>query len=90
MITSCPRESRSVPSVSGASMAWPPGLSVIDSTSMRASSASVRAFSTSARLRSAVTTPRAVTSSTAIENEPGTFRHSRNGVDVKLEPLPPE
>src|SRR5437588_487826 len=44
MITSCPRESRSVPSVSGASMACPPGLSVIDRTSIRGLSASARAF----------------------------------------------
>ena len=34
MITSCPRETRSVPSVSGASIACPPGLSVIESTSI--------------------------------------------------------
>ena len=40
MITSLPRERRSVPSVSGESIACPPGLSVIESTSMRGSAAS--------------------------------------------------
>ena len=40
MITSCPRETRSVPSASGESIAWPPGLSVIESTSILGSAAS--------------------------------------------------
>src|ERR1700745_324044 len=56
---------------------------------MRGSAASVRALSTSARPRSAVTRPRAVTSSTAMVNPPGVSRHLRNGVDVKLGSLPP-
>ena len=39
MITSCPREIRSVPSASGDSIACPPGLSVIERTSIRGSAA---------------------------------------------------
>ena len=50
MITSWPRETRSVPSVSGASIACPPGLSVIESTSTRGSAASSRASSSTWRL----------------------------------------
>ena len=50
MITSWPRETRSVPSVSGESIAFPPGLSVIESTSMRGSAASSRAISITWRL----------------------------------------
>jgi hypothetical protein len=62
MITSWPRETRSVPNVSGANIACPPGLSVIEITSMRGSAASSCAMSIVARLVLAVTIPRLVTS----------------------------
>ena len=71
MITSCPREIMSVPSASGENIALPPGLSVIDSTSMRGSSASSRARSSTPPLPFAETSPRLVTISVATTKEPG-------------------
>ena len=82
MITSWPREIRSVPSVSGESIAFPPGLSVIDSTSMRGSSASSRAIFITRRLLSAVISPRLVTTSAATTNAPGCASCSRNVITV--------
>ena len=80
MITSWPREIRSVPSVSGESIACPPGLSVIESTSTRGSAASSRATSSTRRLLSAVISPRLVTSSAATTNAPGCANRSRRGI----------
>ena len=77
MITSWPREIRSVPRVSGESIAWPPGLSVIESTSIRGSAASSRATSRTRWLLSAVISPRLVTSSAATTNAPGRANCSR-------------
>ena len=77
MITSWPREIRSVPSVSGESIACPPGLSVIESTSTRGSAASSRATSRTRWLLSAVISPRLVTSSAATTNASGCANRSR-------------
>ena len=57
MITSWPSDRRSLPSVSGASIACPPGLSVIESTSIRGFAASSRALAWSARPLSAENRP---------------------------------
>ena len=84
MITSWPREIRSVPSVSGESIACPPGLSVIESTSTRGSAASSRAISITRRLLSAVISPRLVTSSAATTNAPGCANCSRKGSSRRL------
>ena len=85
MITSWPRETRSVPSVSGESIAWPPGLSVIESTSIRGSAASSRAVSITLRLLSAVISPRLVTSSAATTNAPGRASCSRRGIHFQYQ-----
>src|SRR5680860_1120077 len=66
MITSWPREMRSVPIVSADSIASPAGLSVIDRTSIRGSSTSSRATSRARRARVSVISPRLVTSSAAM------------------------
>ena len=66
MITSCPREMRSVPIVSADSIASPAGLSVIERTSMRGSATSSRAISRARRARVSVISPRLVTSSAAV------------------------
>src|SRR5919106_2321424 len=87
MITSCPRETRSVPSVSGASIACPPGLSVIERTSMRGSSASSRASRSTLRPRSALITPRLVTTSAATTNASGVASFSRNVMEGRLAAL---
>src|SRR5918996_1614231 len=87
MITSCPRETRSVPSVSGASIACPPGLSVIERTSMRGSSASSRASRSTLRPRSALITPRLVTTSAATTNASGVASFSRNVTEGRLAAL---
>src|SRR6476619_3387468 len=76
MITSWPREIMSVPSASGENIAFPPGLSVIDSTSMRGSSASSRARSSTPPDPLGVTRPRLVTISVATTKEPGRARCS--------------
>jgi len=86
MITSWPREIRSVPSVSGESIACPPGLSVIESTSTRGSAASSLASSRTLRLLSAVISPRLVTSSEATTNAPGCANCSRR--EAIVESLP--
>ena len=82
MITSWPRETRSVPSVSGESIAFPPGLSVIDSTSMRGSAASSCAIVITRRLLSVVISPRLVTTSAATTKAPGRASFSRNVIIV--------
>src|SRR6266540_892931 len=78
MITSCPREMRSVPSASGASIALPPGLSVIESTWIRGSAESSRATARSSRPLSAAIRPRLVTSSAATTKAPGCPSCSRS------------
>src|SRR5581483_7532994 len=78
MITSCPRATASVPIVSGATIACPPGLSVIERTSMRGSADSSRASSSTPRPPPAPSRPRLVTSSAATTKAPGRPSCSRN------------
>ena len=66
MMTSCPREIRSVPKVSALSMAWPPGLSVMLRAWKRGCSASRRASSRMRRPLRSVISPREVTNSTTV------------------------
>src|SRR5262245_17775459 len=78
MITSWPREIRSVPSASGESIACPPGLSVIESTSIRGSAARSLARASTFSPPSEVIGPRLVTSSAATTKPPGRARASRS------------
>src|SRR5512145_1878966 len=78
MITSCPREIRSVPSASGDSIACPPGLSVIERTSIRGSAARSLASASTRAPPSEVIGPRLVTSSAATTKPPGSARASRS------------
>mgnify|MGYP003694381545 CR=1 FL=1 len=61
MITSCPREIRSVPRRQARASRGPPGLSVIESTSIRGSSLSSRASASSSRAAPRRDQPRLVT-----------------------------
>ena len=76
--TSWPPATRSVPSVSGENIACPPGLSVIETTSIRGSAASSRDVSSTLRPLAAVSRPRLVTSSAATTNAPGRASCSRS------------